>query len=297
AEPLKFVEEGGCDIATADALLRANGFKMGPFELIDLVGLDVNLSVSRSLWEAYYAEPRYRPSLLVEERVAAGRLGRKTSRGFYEYPSSPQPLSGTLPKAEAPRDVVAKGELGPAKVLLEMATTAGMHVVYDPGDGYVGLGALHLSQSDGRMAAEHGKDCVLFDLSLDWARTNLVALAASSGTDVAQAAAFFQALGKEVVQVADLPGMLSARTICMLINEACDTLLRKIATRDDVDTAMQKGLNFPGGPLQWADRFGAEYCVRVLDNMARAYGEDRYRASVLLRRMALTGEKFYASAQ
>jgi 3-hydroxybutyryl-CoA dehydrogenase len=97
-----------------------------------------------------------------------------------------------------------------------------------------------------------------------------------------------------VVQVADLPGMLSAKTICMLVNEACDTLLYGVASKEDMDAAMKKGLNFPGGPFEWADALGLDYCVRVLDNLARSYGDPRYRASILLRRMALNGEKFYA---
>ena len=122
---------------------------------------------------------------------------------------------------------------------------------------------------------------------------NIIALAGSKGTDIGKAAGYFQALGKEVVEVADLPGMLNAKTLCMLINEACETLLHGIATKEDVDTAMVKGLSFPGGPLSWCDQLGAEYCVRVLDNMAKAYGDDRYRASILLRRMALSGGKFF----
>lgn len=204
SESLKFVEEGGADFSEVDDLFRANGFRLGPFELIDLVGLDVNLAVSRSLWEAYYGEPRYRPSRLVEERVDAGMLGKKSKQGFYRYPPEPN------------------------------------------------------ETSEARCNAVH----------LD--------------------------IGIESPFECDFPGAIVARTVCMLVNEACDTVLRGIASVQDVDLAMKLGMNFPAGPFEWCDRLGADYCLGVLDKLMEAYGDDRYRASILLRSMAKSGAKFYA---
>ena len=174
-----------------------------------------------------------------------------------------------------------------------MARAAGIEVDRGQGEGFITIGTLRIAPTDGRMAAERGEGWAVFDLALDWESATTIALAAAPNTDLAQAVGFFQALGKQVVQVADLPGMLAAKTICMLINEACETLQRGIASKEDIDLAMQKGLNFPGGPFAWCDALGADYCIKVLDNMARNYGDPRYRASVLLRRMSLTGVKFH----
>jgi 3-hydroxybutyryl-CoA dehydrogenase len=292
-EPLKFVEEGGSDFFSTDALLKAAGFRMGPFELIDLVGLDVNLAVSNTAWQAYYGESRYRPSHLVEERVAAGRLGRKSGKGFYDYPASEVGDLDRMPTCQSPLEVTVHGEIGPASPLFQLSREKGVEIDRTQGDGWLMIDGLKLALTDGRMAAERGPGWVVFDLALDWANTGVIALAGSSGTDISKAAGYFQALGKEVVEVADLPGLLNARTICMLVNEACDTLLHGIAAKEDIDAAMVKGLNFPGGPLSWADQLGATYVLSVLDNMANAYGDDRYRASILLRRVALSGGKFF----
>lgn len=290
SEPLKFAEERGADFATIDALLKAQGFKMGPFELIDLVGLDINLSVSRSMWEAYYGEPRYKPSPLVEERVAAGRLGKKSGRGFYAYPLETEPLS-KLPKQPTPKEVTVHGDVGPAAGLFQLSRDKGIEIDRTQGEAWIQADDVQMALTDGRMAAERGEDWVLFDLALDWPTTNLVALCGSNQSALGKAAGYFQALGMEVVQVEDLPGMLSARTLCMLVNEACDTLLRGVAGQSDIDLAMKKGLNFPGGPFEWLERIGVGYCVTILDNMARSYGDPRYRASVLLRRWAAGGRE------
>jgi len=292
-EALKFVEDGGCDFATADALIKSQGFRMGPFELIDLVGLDINLAASLSTFASFHGERRYMPSPLVEQRVAAGMLGKKSNEGFYKYPSE-DPHINSMPKCKPPSEVVVHGEIGAANALFQISRQAGVEIDRTQGDGWMMLDGLKLALSDGRMAAERGAGWAVFDLCLDWEKANVIAIAASANTDISLAAGYFQALGKQVVEVADLPGMLSAKTICMLINEACETLLHGVASKEDIDLAMKRGLNFPGGPFEWADALGLDYVVRVLDNIARSYGDPRYRTSILLRRMALNGEKFYA---
>ena len=303
-EALKFMEESDLDPVTLDALIRANGFRMGPFELIDLIGLDINLSVGESLWQAYYGDPKYRPSVLLKEKVAAQHLGRKTGQGFYNYQTELNRAAQTLAPCSAPTVITIHGDLGAAKPLINLWREHGIKIKQQAATdntSYVKIGKTEISLSDGRMAncltKASSKSCVVFDFCLDYSKCKNMALARSATTsdeEFKQAVGLFQALGIEVSVVADLPGLPVIRTLCMLISEASDTVLKKIATVEDVDTAMQKGLNYPGGPLQWADQIGLGFCVQVLDNLQDSYGDDRYRASLLLKRMALSGERFYA---
>ncbi len=293
-EALRFLEEGGADAATIDSLLKSAGFRMGPLELIDLVGLDINLAASRSIFDAHFGDPRYKPSALVEERVAAGLLGRKSGSGFYSYLDSSKPDPKLMPRGTTPEVVTVCGDLGPASALTELWKAVGIDVVREDGTGVIYMEHGVLALTDGKMATtlavESGSDWIAFDLSLDYNATSHIALAPCAGCStqaVDEATGLFQALGKSVSTVDDLPGMVVARTICMLINEAVESLQRGIATAQDIDLAMIKGLNFPGGPFHWSEQLGADYCLQVLDHMRRTYGEERYRASALLRRTAL----------
>lgn len=289
SEPLKFAEEEGADIPTIDAIFRGNGFKMGPLELIDLIGLDVNLNASRAMWQAYYAEPRYRPSRLIEERVAAGFLGKKSGRGLYDYESGKAPESKFMLGAPAPREVIFYGDLGPAASMFELCRARGLEVDRSQGEPAVMVDRVKLGLTDGSLACDRGPGWVTFDLCLDWSAEGAIALTSPDPAALVKAAGFFQSLGKTVVAVNDLPGMLIARTVCMLINEACDTVLSGVAGEAEVDLAMQKGLNFPGAPFQWLRSLGPAYVENFLDNMAWAYGDPRYRASIYLRRLVRHG--------
>ena len=300
-EALRFLEEGGADAATIDSLMRAAGFRMGPLELVDLVGLDVSLAVSRSIAQACGNDARYQPSRLIEEQVAAGHLGRKSGRGFYDYTGEPKPLAKVLVPGTSPVVVTAHGGLGPAHALLELWRAKGFDILEQPGgDSCLEVAGVRVALTDGRTAAERsaedGEAWVVFDLSLDYASGGHIALAASEGAmaEVSIVAGLFQTLGKKVSLVRDLPGLLVARTLTMLMNEAADTVGRGVAPAREVDLAMRQGLNFPGGPLSWADKVGADYAVQVIDHLARRYGTERYRASELLRQRASAGGKFHA---
>jgi len=296
-EALRVLDEGAAEAETIDALIRANGFKMGPLELIDLVGLDINLAVSRRMTEAYYGESRYKPSFSVENRVAAGWLGRKTGKGFYEYgngdKSGPFVYQFTDSSEKFNRAITVHGDLGPAQKLISLWRERGFEVTQVEGEGWIETEGAWLALTDGRMAAErHAQmpgNWVLFDLALDYEKVDLIALTGGPGPDrpIEFAAKLFQFLDKQVSVIEDTPGMLNARTFAMLVNEGFDSLSRRIASEEDIDVAMRKGLNFPGGPFQWCGVLSAPYVVRVLDNMRASYGEERYRASVLLRRHAL----------
>ena len=128
AEALRVLSEGGADVATLDAVMReAGGFRMGPFELMDLIGHDVNFAVTRSVYDAYFQDPRFTPSVLQRDLVDAGFLGRKAGRGFYRYgPDVARPAPGTLPQGPRPARVVAGGGLGPLEGLVPAIESAGM---------------------------------------------------------------------------------------------------------------------------------------------------------------------------
>ena len=190
SEALRIFEEGIADKATIDwAMREAGGFKMGPFELMDLIGNDVNYAVSQSVFEAFGFDPRYRPFLTQRRLVDGGLLGRKTGRGHFDYRSG--------------------------------------------------------------------------------------------------------AINPEPVKDPQLANEIFPRILAVLINSAADALFWRVATRDDIDLAMTKGVNYPKGLLRWADDIGPVQVLERLDQLYATYGEDRYRASPLLRRTVQTGAGFY----
>ncbi|WP_386080792.1 3-hydroxyacyl-CoA dehydrogenase PaaH [Vreelandella sp. F11] len=310
AEGLRLLQEGASDAATIDALLRqAGGFRMGPFELMDLIGHDVNYAVTRSVFDAYYGDTRFEPSLVQQALVEAGRLGRKSGQGFFDYAvenaAKPQPKFAVPANVELPALVVlgANSTLAP---LVERAQEAGLDVVrreslQPDGTPRLYLGDLVLALSDGRCAAERavneGLDAlVLFDLCLDYHNASAIALTASHTTSPETrqlAAAFFQRLGMDVAWLTDTPGLVVLRTVAMLANEAADAVLQGVCSAQDGDLAMQAGVNYPRGPLAWADSLGLPFVHRTLTHLQQSYGEERYRSSFLLRRKALSEESFH----
>ena len=295
-EGLLLLAEGAADPATLDAVLRdCGGFPMGPCELTDLIGQDVNAAVTRSLFEAYHFDRRYLPPRVQLELVEAGRLGRKCGRGFYDYDANGRPLRPD-PAAEAPapppRELAVEGDLGPATSLIALAERAGLRVARVPhGPGLLHLENATLMLADGLPASEHAarqhRPVLTFDLCLDYARTPRIALAACANCPepaLREAVGFFQALGKTVTRIGDVPGLIVMRTLAMLANEAAEAVREGVAQPEAIDCAMRLGLNYPEGPLAWAGRVGVRRLVQCLDHLFELYHDPRYRASLELRR-------------
>lgn len=317
AEALRVYEERAADPATIDALLReCGGFAMGPFALTDLIGQDVNEAVTRSVWEAFGRDPKFGPSLAQRRLVESGRLGRKSGRGWFPYGTGPAGGAGRTPGAGgavqahephtagaelAPPYVTVRGPLGPAQALAGLVAEAGIEVRREPGEPGARSGAivlpggtpLHLA--DGRLP---GGPAIQFDLALDYREASRIAVAPSAGVHadaVAQATGLFQATGKEVSVIRDVPGMVVARTVAMLVDLALDAVAREVASAHDIDTAMRLGVNYPLGPLEWGERISAPYVRDLLDALHAWYPSGRYAPCPELRRRAGAAEDVISS--
>ncbi|WP_075793354.1 3-hydroxyacyl-CoA dehydrogenase PaaH [Massilia putida] len=286
AEALRLLLERAADPATIDAVLRdCGGFRMGPFELMDLIGHDVNYAVTQSVFHAYYGDPRFAPSVVQQELVNAGFLGRKTGRGFYRYGEGVPMPQAQAERAQPCPAQVALGGADPLTAALEAR-------LREAGIAVDSKGAAAIFLTDGRSATQRAcddgrPDTILFDLLLDPANATRIALArADQCSDAAWNAAVgvFQKAGFTVSRLDDVPGMAVMRTVAMLANEALDAVNQGVCSAAAVDIAMQKGVNYPRGPLAWADAVGLRHVFTVLSNLGATYGEDRYRVSPLLRR-------------
>ncbi|MGJ9417104.1 3-hydroxyacyl-CoA dehydrogenase PaaH [Massilia sp. CMS3.1] len=319
AEALRLLQEGAADAPTLDAVMRdCGGFRMGPFELMDLIGHDVNFSVTQSVHAAYFSDQRFTPSVLQQELVNAGFLGRKSGRGFYRYgDDASKPGAQVESQQPSPHTVgisvareVTSSILSPMEARLLAAGFTVAHREPLQGAEKHEAPAFHTNGAaifltDGRTATERAAankhpNTVVYDLLLDHAKATRIALArADQCSDEAYGAAvgLFQAAGFAVTRLDDLPGMAVMRTVAMLANEAADAVNQGVCSAVAVDIAMQKGVNYPRGPLAWMDAVGIAHIVTVLANLAAAYGEDRYRVSPLLRRKLAanpTGARFHA---
>ncbi|MGW9434501.1 3-hydroxyacyl-CoA dehydrogenase [Streptomyces sp. NPDC055607] len=286
AEAFRVYEEGGADPATIDAALReSGGFRMGPFELTDLIGQDVNEAVTRSVWDSFHQDPKFTPSLAQRRLVESGRLGRKTGHGWFPYAEGAErPEPHTAPPAKAPEGITVRGDLGPAEPLAGLFQEAGIEVRREDGDGHVRLpGGARLGLADGGTAFEHpDEETIHFDLALDYARASRIVLSTGGRTSpesLAEAVGLFQALGKQVSVIGDVPGMIVARTVAMLADLAADAVDRGVATAEDVDTAMRLGVNYPAGPLEWAGKVGHARVRELLLSLHGHYPTGRYAPS------------------
>ncbi|MFD3545642.1 3-hydroxyacyl-CoA dehydrogenase [Streptomyces sp. NPDC058655] len=291
AEAFAVYEEQGADPATIDAVLReSGGFKMGPFALTDLIGQDVNEAVTRSVWDSFFRSPKFTPSLAQRRLVQSGRLGRKSGHGWFPYgPDAVLPQPHTAGPEDAPDKVTVVGDLGPAAELADLLEEAGIAVTATGNGGpYIQLpGEGQLVLADGKTSVEFS-DVVYFDLALDYRACTRVALSASEDTSertLAEAVGLFQKLGKQVSVIGDVPGMIVARTVAMLIDLTADAVARNVASAEDIDTAMRLGVNYPLGPAEWHDRLGRDWAYDLLHHLDERCPGGRYAPSLALFRL------------
>jgi 3-hydroxybutyryl-CoA dehydrogenase len=298
-EALRIVSEGVTDFATVDRILRDQvGFKLGPFELMDLTALDVSHPVMESVYHQYYEEPRYRPSVITAQRLAGGVLGRKTGEGFYRYEKN---VAQIAPEPSAP--VVT--ELPPVWVSTRATRRAELYQLLKD------LGAkIETGQSPSPQAltlvAPLGFDVstvavverldpartVGIDLLIEDAATKRRVLATNPATraDMRDAAhALFARDGKAVSVIRDSGGFVTQRVVATIVNIASDICQQRICTPDDLETAVTLGLGYPLGPLAMGNRYGPTNVLEVLFNLQTVYGDPRYRPSPWLRRRGAIG--------
>ena len=301
AEALALLQEQAVAPQVLDACLRAAGFRMGPCELMDLIGHDTNFAVTQSVYAANFFDKRYVPSLVQKELVDGGLLGRKSGRGFYRYPDgAPAPPPATHAAPAAPREVAVHGR-GATSDALATAVAAVPALRSAPArvrdSGWTGLAidGARLVLTDGRCAQElvavlGTSDVAVFDrpLKMEPAGSALAYAVAEGASEAwrAQAPAWLAALGFAPQPIADTPGLVVARTVAMLINEAADAVQQGVCTTEGADAAMRLGVNYPAGPFEWLRDFGAGSVVTLLDALDAHYRGERYRASGWLRRPA-----------
>ncbi|MFP4274193.1 MAG: 3-hydroxyacyl-CoA dehydrogenase [Paracoccaceae bacterium] len=296
-EGLRIVQERVATPQQVDAILEgAAGFRLGPFALLDLTGLDVSSKVFDLIYHGFYQEPRFRPSPMLPVRVAAGLYGRKSGEGFYAYSEGS--------RQQAPEPSRGPGDGG--KVWLgavEAPWRAGIAALFPP--EAVDDGAEPGSDS-ALILAPLGRDATSETVALGLDPARAVAIdplfgPASEGgrltvmgtpatlPRIGERVVAWLASGRPVTVIGDSPGFVAQRTLATIVNIASDIAQQGIATPQDIDLGTRLGLGYPQGPLQWADAIGAAHLLRILDALHRVSGDPRYRASPWLRRRVSLG--------
>lgn len=291
AETLAVLQEQGAEPAVLDRALRGAGFRMGPCELMDLIGHDTNYLVTQSVYDANFGDKRYVPSLVQKALVDGGRLGRKVGKGFYvgtpAAAAAVPAFDGALPAIS----VCGRGAL--VERLADWMTQKGLSITRGESADWSGLqiGDLQVHLTSGRCAAQlahersHPQLAVMdWPLAPDRADGLAVAFAPQAGEAARQLLAqLWHALGWELLLLRDVPGLAVARTVAMLVNEGADAVWQGVCDEQGADLAMKLGVNYPAGPFEWLSLLGAPRVSELLDGLFEAYRSERYRISPLLR--------------
>jgi 3-hydroxybutyryl-CoA dehydrogenase len=298
-EALRIASEGVADFATIDRILRDQvGFRLGPFELMDLTALDVSHPVMESVYRQYYDEPRYRPNVITAQRLAGGVVGRKSGEGFYKYvdgkaqvaPEPPVPQVDEIPPVWVSTRAARRSEL--YQLLKDLG--AKIETGQSPSPQALTLVA-PLGFDVTTVAVVERLDparTVGIDMLIEDGATKRRVLATNPATraDMRDAAhALFARDGKPVSVIRDSGGFVTQRVVATIVNIASDMCQQRICTPKDLDTAVTLGLGYPLGPLAMGDRWGPTNILEVLFNLQTVYGDPRYRPSPWLRRRGAIG--------
>jgi 3-hydroxybutyryl-CoA dehydrogenase len=286
-EALHIRQEGVAPVEVIDRIMReAAGFRMGPFELMDLTGIDVNFPATTSIYRGFQNDPRLKTTLLHEALFNAGRFGRKTGRGFHTYPETPP----AAPPAQA------SGAAPPSVFIAE------------DHPGFTGLAALGITtvareRAEVLLISPVGEDAAGAAVRLNLPPSRVVAVdflglprkfltlmaPLGGGEPVERLASFLRGAGYSIAVIKDSPGFVAPRILSMVANLGCEVAQNGIAAPRDIDLAMRLAQNYPRGPLEWAEFLGPGYVYDTLRQLQDITGSDRYRPSVWLRRRALLG--------
>jgi 3-hydroxybutyryl-CoA dehydrogenase len=295
-EALRILQE---NVATADqidtVLREAAGFRLGPFQLFDLIGLDVSHPVMDSVYAQYYQEPRYRPSPIIGQRLNAGLLGRKSGRGFYRYDEvqAPAVMAKAAEAWDGPVWVCGTDHQAAVEItsLLErcgatidsgrLPSEESLCIVTPLGDDVTSCAVREGLDPYRTIGLDTLNDCQ--------GCLTLMTNPATDGALAARAQALLERAGLPVVTIEDSAGLIVQRVLATIVNIGCDIVQQGICTPADLDCAVELGLGYPHGPLAWGDLLGPRRVLAILENMLRITGDPRYRPSLWLRRRALLG--------
>jgi 3-hydroxybutyryl-CoA dehydrogenase len=298
-EGLRIVGEGIADFADIDRIMREQaGFRLGPFELMDLTSLDVSHPVMESIYQQFYEEPRFRPSPLTAIRLSGGLVGKKTGEGFYKYVDGkpvPPPEAGIaadLPERiwVSSRDAAARtqiaGLISAAGITMEKGERPSEHAL---------IIVAPLGKDATTAAIEEGLDATRV-VALDClprvgecSRRTLMTTPVTEARFRETARALFAHDGSAVTMIRDSNGFVAQRMVASIFNIGCDIAQQRIASPEDIDRAVTLGLGYPKGPLALGDAIGAARILEILNNMQGALGDPRYRPSPWLMRRAQLG--------
>jgi len=287
--------EGIAGFADVDRVMRdVGGFRMGPFELMELTGLDVTHPASELIYRQFFEEPRYRPNLIMRSRYEAGVLGRKTRRGFYDYDGEMKPIVPPEPPAPAARPTSvwvspadARGHAALAGLLGSLG--ARRETAAKPSPGALIL-VTPIGEDATTCAVEQGLDprrTVAVDTLFPLAkRRTIMGTPVTDATFRAAAHGLLAADGVPVTVCRDSPGFIAQRIVAMIVNIGCSIAQSRTAQPADIDKAVMLGLNYPNGPFGFGNVLGPDRVHQVLSSMHRIYGDPRYRPNIWLSRRA-----------
>lgn len=289
-EALAILHENVAEPSQVDAVMRDGfGFRMGPFELMDLTGMDVNFPVTRFVHESTFGDPRLRSTPLHRYLLDTGQLGRKAGRGFYRYDNAEEtPSADSVSDALPPEAVVIHGQ---CEKLRALVLECGARIL-DEDDGISPMLAAPVGEDATAYAAGHDIDyrrLVCVDTITDTRQRVTLMSAPGADPDVMASIIALFARCRAVTAIADSPGFIGQRIAAMVANLGCEMAQTGLASVQDIDLAMRLGLNYPKGPLQLLDALSPEVVHTILAQIQALTGDDRYRPSQWLRRRATLG--------